>query len=665
SITTWRLAGSGIARDGRLGSFQRGIRVFQDFFVDIQLPVQLTQNDEISIPVDIFNYLNDPQTIVLEAAEADWFEFVDEEPTKSVEAGANQVLSASYRIRVLTPGRHTMTITAKGSALADAVQRTVQVEPDGVRTEIVANAKLVGEANEVIAIPQNAIAGGNDLYVKLYPGGFSQVVEGMDSIFRMPNGCFEQASSTTYPNVLVLNYLRETKHSSPDIEMKALDYIATGYQRLLSFEIDSGGFDWFGRPPANEVLTAYGLHEFIDMAQVYDVDANLITRTRAWLMSRVQSDGTWKGEDLRHQHVNDASSADRTIRQTAYVAWSLARTGNLQGLDNSIAFLETQADTDDPYVLALVANALFACRRDRSASDVVDRLSDMAQQSDTGLFRTSKDMGLTYSHGNSLTVETTALVVQAMVNTESHPRLIALALDWISSQRDARGTWNSTQATVQAMRALLMSDGGGKITQDTKIQIMVNGQPAKTLTITEETGDVFHLVSLTDHVQQGDNAISLSVDNDALLSYQIVGVHYVPRPEALVLKDKILEISTNYATHELTIDDLLTVQVTLKYNRPENAPMTLVDLGIPPGFEIQSASFRRLVDTGVITKFEPKGQQVSLYFDTIPGDGKTTRFEYQLRAKYPVKVQTPTTVAYQYYEPEIRDTTEVEVLRIR
>ena len=216
----------------------------------------------------------------------------------------------------------------------------------------------------------------------------------------------------------------------------------------------------------------------------------------------------------------------------------------------------------------------------------------MAQQSDTGLFWTSKDMGLTYSHGDSLTVETTALVVQAMVNTKSHPRLIALALDWISSQRDARGTWNSTQATVQAMRALLMSMVEERLRRTPRFKIMVNGQPAKTLTITEETGDVFHLVSLTDHVQQGDNAISLSVDNDALLSYQIVGVHYVPRPESLVLKDKVLEISTNYATHELTIDDLLTVQVTLKYNRPEKAPMTLVDLGIPPGFEIQSASFR-------------------------------------------------------------------------
>ncbi|MFK7817095.1 MAG: MG2 domain-containing protein, partial [Planctomycetaceae bacterium] len=222
SITTWRLAGSAVDVTGRMGSFQDGIRVFQDFFVDIQMPVKLTQNDEISIPISIFNYLNEPQTIVLEASEGDWFEFVDDEPSKSVEAAANEVLRSSFRIRVLKPGRHAMTIKAKGNVLADAVERTVRVEPDGDRQELVANAKLVGEANEVLNIPANAIEGGNDLFVKIYPGGFSQVVEGMDSIFRMPHGCFEQTSSTTYPNVLVLTYLREPGQSNPSIEMKAL-----------------------------------------------------------------------------------------------------------------------------------------------------------------------------------------------------------------------------------------------------------------------------------------------------------------------------------------------------------------------------------------------------------------------------------------------------------
>ncbi len=84
----------------------------------------------------------------------------------------------------------------------------------------------------------------------------------------------------TFPNVLILNYLKQTKQVSPEIQMKAENYIALGYQRLLTFEVPTGGFSLMGRPPAIEMLTAKGLLEFGDMAKVYPVDPALIERTR-------------------------------------------------------------------------------------------------------------------------------------------------------------------------------------------------------------------------------------------------------------------------------------------------------------------------------------------------------------------------------------------------
>ena len=62
---------------------------------------------------------------------------------------------------------------------------------------------------------------------------------------------------------------RRTAYWTPEIAATASNYIQLGYQRLLSFEVGGGGFDWFGRGPANVVLTAYGLMEFADMAKVY------------------------------------------------------------------------------------------------------------------------------------------------------------------------------------------------------------------------------------------------------------------------------------------------------------------------------------------------------------------------------------------------------------
>src|SRR5207247_898048 len=129
---------------------------------------------------------------------------------------------------------------------------------------------LTPPARHEIKLPGNAIEGSSRLFVKIYPSTFSQLAEGLDAIFRAPYGCFEQPSSTTYPNVLALDYLRRTKKSMPEIEAKARQYIHLGYQRLLGFEVAGGGFDWFGRLPANRTLTAYGLMEFEDMAKVHE-----------------------------------------------------------------------------------------------------------------------------------------------------------------------------------------------------------------------------------------------------------------------------------------------------------------------------------------------------------------------------------------------------------
>ena len=160
-----------------------------------------------------------------------------------------------------------------------------------------------------MVVPDDAIPGSVQAIVKIYPSSFSQVVEGLDGIFQRPYGCFEQTSSTTYPNVLALDYLRRTNKSVPAVEAKARQYIHLGYQRLLSFEIAGGGFDWFGHPPANRTLTAYGLMEFQDMARVHDVDPSLIERTRRWLLDQQRSDGSWEpeGHQLHDDPAHDQS----------------------------------------------------------------------------------------------------------------------------------------------------------------------------------------------------------------------------------------------------------------------------------------------------------------------------------------------------------------------
>ena len=63
-------------------------------------------------------------------------------------------------------------------------------------------------------------------------------VEGIENILEMPTGCFEQTSSSLYPDILVLEYLRKYELNNTELEKKALNYISKGYQKLLTYEVD-------------------------------------------------------------------------------------------------------------------------------------------------------------------------------------------------------------------------------------------------------------------------------------------------------------------------------------------------------------------------------------------------------------------------------------------
>ena len=330
SITTWRMAMFASTKAGALGSGVSSLKVFQDFFVDLDLPVTLTQGDCVSIPVAVYNYTSGRGEVTLSLQHEDWFDLVDDNAEKHVSIDAGKVGSEQFTLRVKRLGKFKLTLAAhlqggsgSESGRKDTVVREIEVVPNGQQQETVFNGRLESTAQHTVRFPQNALPDASKLFVRLYPGPLSQVIEGMDGILQMPGGCFEQTSSSTYPNVLALDYMKHTKKLTPEIHAKAEGYIANGYQRLLTFEVPGGGFSWFGNAPANKILTAYGLMEFRDMSHVHDIDPRLIERTAAWLAAQQQRDGSWKPErSFIIEGATDRYNSD-ALRITAYLAWAL------------------------------------------------------------------------------------------------------------------------------------------------------------------------------------------------------------------------------------------------------------------------------------------------------------------------------------------------------
>ena len=206
------------------------------------------------------------------------------------------------------------------------------------------------------------------------------------------------------------------------------------------------------------------------MARVHDVDPNLIERTRRWLLDQQRPDGSWEPEG--HQLVEDPTGrqADASLARlgtTAYIAWA-AFAGHQADVkaQTTLAYLRghSPGSIDDPYVLALVANALLALDPgERPARPYLDRLRSQAERSLDGKLAwwstTPGRRTMFLGAGESGSIETTALAALANLTGGYDPETTRQALEWLVAHKDSTGTWHSTQATVLALKALLAGTG--------------------------------------------------------------------------------------------------------------------------------------------------------------------------------------------------------------
>lgn len=109
---------------------------------------------------------------------------------------------------------------------------------------------------------------------------------------------------------------------------------------------------------------------------------------------------------------------------------------------------------------------------------------------------------------------------------------------------------------------------------------------------------------------------------------------------------------------KLTENDIATATATISSHLDGAAKIVMVDLGIPPGFEL----LREDLDTysqksaggkgGHLEKYSMTATQAILYFDALAPHQVIT-LRYRLRAKYPIRAHTFQSRVYEYYDPSV------------
>lgn len=457
----------------------------------------------------------------------------------------------------------------------------------------------------------------------------------------------------TYPNALLMGYLQATGQLTPEWRTKLETALNAGYQRLLTFEVSGGGFDWYGRSPAKTLLTAYGVLELNDISKVHSIDRRVIDRARALLGSRQNADGSWTLDVPAHTWHQQGTGS---VPTTAYVLWSLKEAGYRDaGVEKAETWLRTHRDdTADPYVRSMIALALQDAASLRRVEQDANVEGDQARWVALG-------EGLYHSRGGMAGVEATALAALALLRDGRSP-LIDKALIAIARSKDSGGSWHSTQATILSIKALLeASKGTAKPAKPAPVRLRVNGAEVQGLRpLTSENHDVVQQVEIP--VVKGENRVELSLEGWGRAGFQVFGRYYLPWDVVPKPAKQALSIATAYDKTDLRLEDRLRARTTLRYDGPGTF-MVIADLAIPPGFVPESGAFEELVRKGTIDKFTVGGRQVTLYLGRVEA-GRPVAVDYTLRPRFPIRAKTPQGGAYEYYTPQEEATDRPQLVRV-
>ena len=487
TITTWMLRAVALSREKGLGIAENQLTVFQPFFLTVDLPYSAIRGEEFPVSVAVYNYLDEPQEVLVEIEKGDWFDLLDSSG-KTVQIGAHEIGGAKFKIRPTRLGlTNAVKITARSPQAADAVIKTLIIDAEGVPQEIVNNLSLAaGQSREISTmIPETVVSDSARAFLTVTSHYLTQTMEGLEGLIQMPFGCGEQNMIIFAPDVYITKYLQESGQLKPEILAKAEKLMLTGYQRELTYRRSDGSFSAFGESDQEGSLwlTAFVLKCFSEAKGLIYIDDAVLDEARSWILSHQNADGSFDPVGFVH-HAEMMGGLQGQTALTAYVTLALLQSGEQSGPAKAVPYLEKQLDnTDDPYAVALIAYTLAIAESSRS-EDAYNKLMQLAREDENGLYWGGDNVVMPLepdilpgnkmmpdsSRSQTSSIEATAYATLALIRRGDNVNASRSAR-WLVSQRNAYGGYGSTQDTIMALQALIEYSRGSRADVDLTVNV--------------------------------------------------------------------------------------------------------------------------------------------------------------------------------------------------
>lgn len=524
NLTTWRITARGITAATAVGQARAEVIARKDLLVRMETPRFITQGDELVIATTIHNYLSTAKnTKVMFTAEG--VELTDRERSISIPADGEQRID--WKIKATKIGAAKLTVKALTNEESDAMELTVPVLPQGVRSGTSGLADISepsGMRTISLVMPDNADAQTGELSIALSPSAAGSILGALDELIGYPYGCVEQTMSRFLPTAVVADALKEIDVPF-DAEKRAElpKMVEKGLARLYNLQHDDGGWGWWEHDETNPFMTAYVMYGMTVAKKAgYPVDDDRYRRGTDALRTLIESrkGGGGMGES---KGKLDAT----TEAYMLYVASFMHRGASDKLYSTRTETLARNKDLNN-YGRALLTLAAFYQGDKSRAAAMADDLAGRAEVTATAASWSGKSWHYNWQDDQ---VETSAFAVKALLETKGETELVKKGIHYLLGQK--RGdSWHNTRQTAMVIYALVdYVKQSRELAPDYTMTVRVNGRQVFTRRMTRE--DIFapeqQVKVDASRLRKGGNEITIEKSGEgklyatARLSYYAIG----------------------------------------------------------------------------------------------------------------------------------------------
>ncbi|WP_175414833.1 alpha-2-macroglobulin family protein [Nibricoccus aquaticus] len=503
NLTEWRLAAYAIGKDGNsFGTATAFAKTTLPFQTRLSAPRFLVAGDMGTATGMLVNRTaSEAKAEATIAVAGDAVRLAEREKAErtALAVSANGETRTTWSVQAKQPGTTVMTLSAHTPAEGDAMELSVPVMEDGIQQKTATSVRLrAGEktARLSVELPVPLDAARTEVELRLSPSRAAAVLDALPYLIEYPYGCVEQTMSRFLPVVVVKKMLSDLGFDEATIKRRMLaretakqaarrektagfakldDVVTQSLARLVAAQSYDGSFGWWpGQKNADLWMTAYV----------------------AWGLALADEAGVEVPEKLSEE-TNDALGKllkhERQINDT--VAWALAAVVRVVGKEMDAKAVEgakavftrlyEEREKLSASGRACLLLAVKLCGTEGQRAVLLRNLENGAARVVSGDFGDTVQWGSErgYWRASEGSVETTALTLLALLESEPGHVLIEPAVNWLVLNRGSGG-WSNTRDTAFAVLALSRFLSVSREAEpDAVVEIVANGKVVRRVTL--------------------------------------------------------------------------------------------------------------------------------------------------------------------------------------